>query len=181
VSLLLSNASNFAVAQQDDLHFYEKTVKPLAGLLEEALNRQLFERYGVALRLHPERLEVFQRLEAEKVAALSTMYADGALGTGEYRVQMNLPEELPPDAEPRRTPAPAPQQAVGDAQRDELRAWERFVIKRVKAGRKPARAFETEHVPTALKAAIEGALDAAETPDAVRHVFADAQAWAAYP
>jgi len=55
------------------------------------------------------------------------------------------------------------------------------VIKRVKAGKKPARAFEAEHVPPTLKAAIEGALEAAATPDAVRHIFADAQAWAAYP
>ena len=180
-TVLFSSAANYATALQDDIHYYEKTVKPLAGLLEEALNVRLFEALGYRLRLHPERLEVFQRLEAEKVSALSQAYHDGALGLGEYRLQLNLSEELPDDVAPMRTPAPAPQQAAGDEQRDELRTWERFVIKRVKAGKKPARAFEAEHVPPTLKAAIEGALEAAATPDAVRHIFADAQAWAAYP
>jgi HK97 family phage portal protein len=65
--------------------------------------------------------------------------------------------------------------------RDELRTWERFVVKRLKAGQQSWREFKAEFVPAALKAAIEGGLDAVSTPEGARLVFEDARRWEGYP
>lgn len=62
----------------------------------------------------------------------------------------------------------------------ELKTWQRFATSRMKAG-KAMREFQTEHVPPALKASIEGALESAQTVSDVHHIFADAQRWADYP
>lgn len=65
--------------------------------------------------------------------------------------------------------------------RDELGAWERFVVKRLKGGQQSWREFVTDHVPDTLKAAIEGGLEAVKTADEARLVFQDALAWHQYP
>ena len=44
-SLLFSNASNYATARQDDLHFYDKTILPQARFISEKLNQQLFSKF----------------------------------------------------------------------------------------------------------------------------------------
>jgi hypothetical protein len=62
----------------------------------------------------------------------------------------------------------------------DLLAWERFALKRVKAGR-PLREFESEHIPASMRGAIAGALETAQTIDDVRSVFRQAQNWSQYP
>jgi len=91
-------------------------------------------------------------------------------------------EEAPEDVaeEPvkaRREVQPTKAQMV----RDELRTWERFVVKRIKAGQQSWREFKAEFVPAALKAAIEGGLEAVSTPEGARLVFEDARRWEGYP
>jgi HK97 family phage portal protein len=67
--------------------------------------------------------------------------------------------------------------------RDELEQWQRFVYKRIKAGKsvQSLRDFEAEHIPASLKGAIEGALEAIEGAEDVKSVFSDAIAWQGYP
>lgn len=63
---------------------------------------------------------------------------------------------------------------------DELKTWERFVLKRAKDGRK-RREFESDVIPLPLKAAIEGALDTAGDDVArIGLVFKDAALWEGY-
>jgi hypothetical protein len=53
-SLLFSDAANFATAQQDDLHFYSKTIVPECRFIEAVLNEQVFTPLGLALQVRRE-------------------------------------------------------------------------------------------------------------------------------
>ena len=70
-SLLFSNATNFATAQQDNRHFYEKTIIPLARKIETMFNHY-FIQYGIddALIFNEQQLEVFQTDEAMRSGSL---------------------------------------------------------------------------------------------------------------
>jgi len=70
-SLLFSNAANFAVAQQDDLHFYSKTVVPEALFIQGILNEQLFRQEGLQFEFRPETLDIFQEDEQQRSEALA--------------------------------------------------------------------------------------------------------------
>lgn len=65
--------------------------------------------------------------------------------------------------------------------RDELSAWERFVVKRLKKGQESWREFKAEFIPSGLYGAIEGGLETVSTPEGARLVFADAERWHGYP
>lgn len=76
---------------------------------------------------------------------------------------------------PRRDATPPDEPMKAD-----LRAWERFAVKRVKGG-KDLRPFESEAIPDALKGAIEGQLVSARTVEDVHDIFHDALGWKGYP
>lgn len=199
-SLLFSNAANFATARQDDLHFYDKTIVPLAKLILRSLSRGLFELYGYELRPHPEMLEIYQHLEAEKAEALAMMHDRHVIDTNEFRDAMNyepvdgLSEAESdligwsaaragePEPQPGMVPGAAAQAPAENAQDAimEMRKWRRFIEKRVASG-KAVRDFDTRHIPATLKAAINGALSEAQTPDARKAVFTSAERFASYP
>lgn len=193
-SLLFSSAANYATARQDDLHFYDKTVQPLAKLIFRALSRGIFEPLGYELRAHPERLEIFQHLEAEKAEALAMMHDRHVIDTNEFRDAMaferidGLDEAERDyigwaaarggDEPPMMTPTPS---AAPDAAVLELRAWRRWLEKRIASGKAQAREFETRHIHRSLKAALAGALSEADTPEARRAIFASAERFIQYP
>jgi HK97 family phage portal protein len=89
-SLLFSSASTFATARQDDLHFYDKTVIPQARRIEAALNAQLFAAYGLRLRFRPDRLEMYQELEAQKADKLATLVHSDILSVAEARALLSV-------------------------------------------------------------------------------------------
>jgi len=89
-SLLFSSAANYATARQDDLHFYDKTILPQARRIESALNAQVFAPLGVRLRFAPERLELYQELEAQKADKLAALVNAGILTREEARVELGL-------------------------------------------------------------------------------------------
>lgn len=93
-SLLYANAANYATAQQDALNFYNQTVLPHCGLIEEALNAQWLARIGLRLEFHPERLEVYQRAEQEKAQALQSLVGQPILTVDEARAALGY-EPLP--------------------------------------------------------------------------------------
>jgi len=97
--------------------------------------------------------------------------------------QPALPSGEKPDDEeqkPEEEKSPKDVTPPDEPMKSELKAWERFAVKRVKDG-KALREFESDDIPDALKGAIEGALVAAKTADDVRGIFRDALTWKAYP
>lgn len=73
-SLLFSNATNYATAQQDNRHFYEKTILPLARKIESMFNTY-FENHKLQPRLffNEQQLEVFQSDEAMRSGSLKNL------------------------------------------------------------------------------------------------------------
>lgn len=74
-SVLFSNASNRATAEQDDKHLYTKTIVPDCRFIEEVLNKQLFEDYGYRIKFDENRLDLFQEDENERAQSLTQLVA----------------------------------------------------------------------------------------------------------
>ena len=73
LSLLFSDAANFATAQQDDMHFYSKTIVPECTFIAGVLNEQLLMPLGYRLAFTPENLDVFQEDENARAASLGQL------------------------------------------------------------------------------------------------------------
>lgn len=96
-SLLFSDAANFATAQQDDLHFYDKTIVPEAELIQDSWNGQYFEPLGYRLRFLPDTLDIFQEDENERSLAYKN-YLDSGMRPSVAAVLLGL--ELPQGVTP---------------------------------------------------------------------------------
>lgn len=207
-TLLFSNAANYATAQQDDLHFYDKTIVPEARRIEQALNKQVFGPLGWRLRLKPERMEVYQQREAEKADKLAVLFDRDVLTREEAREAMGYPPEpergkfksdtraenaimiaaarpvvppIQPVAQAQAQAPVQPQKAV-DAVADALAKWERKALARVAEGKPDkAAAFESDAIPVTLKAWLAGALDGVTDGAGVKAAFAAAGEWRDYP
>ena len=62
-------------------------------------------------------------------------------------------------------------EAATDQMTKALGQWERKALKRFKEGRAAACAFESRDIPDSIKTAVLGALEGAQTQDAVRQAF----------
>lgn len=208
-TLLFSNAANYATAQQDDLHFYDKTVKPKAIRLQNALNKQVYEKMGYYLKFHPERMEIYQQQEEQKSASVVSLYQAGIMTLDEVREHMNL-APLPPKAEPVPTDSgqqpdsnrtdtaqPADNTPTNDAPQAkathvhtheenavtvDLEKWQTVALKRLKEN-KIAKALEFTSVAIrpSMMEAIKGSLETVTDANEIKRVFAHALEWAAYP
>jgi HK97 family phage portal protein len=200
-TILFSNAANFATAQQDDLHFYDKTIIPEARRIERALNRQVFGPLGWRLTFKPERLEMYQAIEAEKGYKLSNLYQNGIVTVEEVRQQLGMSDRpsvgelLDPVLVFQRNSGsqsagqggairslPPGQSAEQKAVADELARWERKALKRIEEGKpEKAREFESAALPWAVKAWVTSALEEARTAEDVKLAFAGVNIWEGYP
>lgn len=200
-SIMFSNAANFATAYQDDLHFYDKTIIPDGEALEEVLNDGIFHPLGYHLRFHPERMELYQRIETDKADSLRAL-VDGKIWTKrEARQATNMPD-LPADddpqydefaekPEPEAQPIPPQFQqgngTIDEAEMDdefeqEMKRWQAVALTRFKENKfAKALEFKSDVIPATLQSAVKGALEAVKHTDEIRAVFADMAVWKAYP
>lgn len=74
-SVLFSNASNRATAEQDDKHLYTKTIVPECRFIESVLNTQLFEDAGLRFKFDENSLDLFQTDENERAQSLTQLVA----------------------------------------------------------------------------------------------------------
>ncbi len=136
VSLMMSNAANYATAELDHINFYVFTVVPESKFLMRELNRQLFSMLGYKFCFHPERLEVIQRYELDKAAKVVQVVGGPVLTQDEGRAllgyeplgSMDLVETTPKEDEP--------QQLTEGDMGDEQKSIEAIVL-RVLEERKP--------------------------------------------
>ena len=207
-SILFSDAANFATAQQDDLHLYDKTVIPDSITLEAILNEYIFHPLGVHLKYHPERMEIYQKIETDKAQSLNTLVTGKIWTVQEARVATKKPKEPAPDDpqydEFTKAPEQKQQEAIQMAQQTAptpptdttnadnpppdnavtkaLKQWQTKALNRWNEGHlSKALAFDSEDIPKTLKNAIVGGLEACKSKDAIRTVFNDALLWAEYP
>ncbi len=198
-TLLFSNAANYATALQDDLHFYDKTIRPDGTRFEHVFNEKLFHPLGLHFAFHWERMEIYQLQKSQQVQALVSFVSADILDKNEVREELGY--------EPRQAAAPAAvttdsneSQPPTDSAaiepvvkshthvRDEtplvtdLTRWQKVAVSRLREG-KPAKAleFESAAIRPSLMASIKGALETVKNAADVKHIFADAIEWAAYP
>jgi len=207
-SIMFSNASNRATAEQDDLHFYSKTIIPECSLIEEVLNDQVLAPLGLSLKFTPNNLDVFQEDENARAASINELIIaldkpeEFLLAADILGYDLNLDTRLaienmikeknahreaaPPNteqAEPvqeEQQPEPAPKpEPKPDLRTIDLDKWRTKAVKRIKAKRPMEFSFITEHIDPVTHAAITGALEGCETEDDVKSVFSDM--WIGYP
>ena len=192
-SLLFSNAANFATAQQDDKHFYSKTIIPECELIAEVLNEQVFTPLGLHFEFHPETLDAFQSDTSEQATALSQFTTAGIplllamdlVGielTDEQRAEL---EKAQADKEARaeemaaqlgagngKPPVPGEdgEQPETPAQAD-TRKWMTKAVKAVKRGESAAVPFDSDDIPGAEQERIRAALATCTTAEEVKAVF----------
>jgi HK97 family phage portal protein len=168
-SILFSEASNFATAQQDEWNLWTLALKPEAEMIEDGFNEQLFGPLGLRLKFQFQRLEVFQRREDQKAYEDLALVMGGVMTPKELRDRLDLEELDDPDINKLRKPMSiAPDGSVprtnGGMQRDlskqlgvtrqsqgarpgegkalELAQWERKALKALKAGQPANVVFE---------------------------------------
>ncbi len=97
LSLIMSNAANYATARQDIINFYDTTVAPFyREVIAPQLNAKLFSQAGFNLLPVKSRLESFQRQESEKSYAMLPIYSAGIISANEFREEFNM-DPLPAD------------------------------------------------------------------------------------
>ena len=111
-SLLFPDAANFATAQQDDRHFYQKTIIPACMTIANVINQQLLESFGCVFEFRPEGLDAMQEDEGNRASAFAAYVSAGLKPS---LVAQLLGLELPKgvkyqDLDPKEPPPPAPGQ-----------------------------------------------------------------------
>jgi HK97 family phage portal protein len=207
-SILFSDAANFAVAKEDNLHFYDKTIVPECEFIQDVLNEQVFDPMGLRWEFRPETLDIMQEDEKERAMALGYLYNAEVPLDMAFRIlgfelsdedwkrieeQVEKKEEradqmveqlgsnngggvaFQPE-DPKDKPDPFVEKSLGA----DLEQWKDKAIGYMKRG-KPGkgRKYESENIPPALAGAIAGALEEAETEEAITAVFEDI--WMGYP
>lgn len=206
-SVLFSNASNRATAEQDDLHLYTKTILPECHFIEAVLNEQVFKPMGYMFKFMPQSMELFQKSETERAESL-TKLIEALQSPEEFLLASSiLGYDITPDilakieasiaekkaekermAEVMAQPAaPAP---VREEEREEpppppnarsldLEKWRTKAVRRLKRGDSPACQFASDHIDPVTSSAIYAQLEGAKSENDVKAVFADV--FAGYP
>lgn len=180
-SVLFSNAANYAVSQEDNLHFYSKTIVPEAQFIAGVLNTQVFQPLGLTFRFAPETLDVFQEDENQRATALVNLTSAGVpLGMALQILGFELPE---PYTYNDLNASTVVEDSATDsaAMRADLQRWQRKALSRHKQQRKLPTDFVSAAIPAARRAAIGGALESAQDADDIRSVFRDVLNWVGYP
>ena len=190
---MLEDAANYATAREHRLSFWNDTIRPRVAVLEEKINEFASE-LGLVVHFDLDALDVFQEDENRRAAAFRLYTSAGVQpGLAMQMLGLELPEGWeydPATGEPRRVrtgEAGQTGKAAADW-RDDLRRWERKALRRAKAGKSPAAAFQSDLIPPALHAAISGALEGVKSQAAIKAVFRAAaerpshvHTWGGYP
>lgn len=181
-SVVFSDASTFATAQVDDLHFYTKTILPEADLVEAQLNERLFEPLGLRLEFRPDLLEIFQAQEADKTDSAVLLFDRGAIDEDELRAaagygpRKGAEEQGGGGAEETGEETDLDEVDMEEERKGlvlgELGQWERKVLKRWPKVRPYTVPFEPEVLNVFEVATVRRALLRANTREEVKAAFA---------
>jgi phage portal protein BeeE len=163
-TLLFSDASTNATAGEDTLHFLQRTIVPECKFIQAEFNDQFWNPAGYSMEFEPESLEAFQEDEAKRSVSLKNLTDAGValdvalavLGydldeeqTERIREEMDKPKPsptvvfgggngaMPPPPE---GGSKKPPTVVSRDKLSELRAWEKFEVRRL--GKARSREFE---------------------------------------
>ena len=192
-TLLFSDAANYATAEQDDFHFYDKTIVPECEFIQWILNEQVFKPLGLRLEFKPETLDVFQKDEKERSESLGflvqggfpvdlaarilgfeltdkewirlTKIAEAKEKQAENMANMALAAGGQPDR-----PVDSPPNNQGNMRAD-LGKWKTKATKRMKGGKSPVVDFDSEYIPDYIVTTITEQLGTAKNAEDVTAIF----------
>lgn len=159
ISILMSDAANYATALEDHVKFYTETAIPITERMIEVWNERVFEPQGLTIEAEPEQLEIMQQYELQKAQTLSALVGGPIMTRAEARALLGYedePEEVE-NAAPESTTEPT---TTDEAQEDEAIEMEgkRITAERDKLKRK-ARKCLREGKPLRFESDIIGAAD----------------------
>lgn len=196
LSMMLSNAANYATAQSDRMTWYETGVfVSLYQCVQDTLTDQLFARYGWRMEYRPQEMDAFKQDESGDASAVATLAGAIANSPEAALVAMDIlgyelteeqeqeiEEMTEPEPEPEPTPAPPMMEGEPPAVDEELdaeeeamsaalRKWERFEIANFGKGKQ----FEPQRagvqIPERLQYNIRAELGAVKSADEIPAVF----------
>lgn len=194
-SLVMSNASNFATAQQDARNFYIQTMIPEFLLVSGIVNEQLLEAEGYRIVLDAHKITELQEDEEERAASfvqivngLAVARNNGinpvpifnALGmTVDTESQeeplflpLSLPAEQPPAEVVNVTPEEMPALPPPTDDTVDMRNWRRKATKALERGKSPAVKFNSNTIDARKQEAIAELLEKASTREEIDAAFA---------
>lgn len=198
-SMVFSNASNFATAQQDEQNFYNSTILPECDIISEALNEQLFEGLDLQFQFQPEKMDLFQEDEQNRASSLKA-YVDAGmkLSVAAAILGVELPNEMeyadldsepvaaqvqptqlqngnnqPPDQQ-NNDQQPVTAAQVKALRKADLEKWQRKAQKRVDSGKSANCDFESDWLSDLEVQLIKSKLDVIYSKSALNVVFEQA-------
>jgi len=183
-SAVIGGSANFATAEVEDINFYNKIMIPEANLIFQKPNKTFFKSQGLRLVARPDLLEVFQRQESRKVLDATRLFDRGAITADELRQAAGYQPSTAQEKQEALTGLVDLAQAtetqtgaLGEAERtrekeQEVRRWERKVLKRFPDVPPYAIPFAPEHLTSQEAIAIRQALLTAGTAEEVKAAFA---------
>lgn len=196
MSVIFSDAANFATAAMDDWHIYDKTLVPFVRtILAPQLNKQLLEPNGYVWRVEEQRLEVYQQYRIEMAMKLFPARQAGDITQDEFREALGYAPltNVDDDWVARQREAEArlqsqedsitltPKQTDSKSVDDELATWERMARKRYREGN-PTKAldFASDVLDAEAMDVVGNMLVKCDDAEQLAQVFADAKAWLAH-
>lgn len=198
LSLLMSNAANYATAQQDTFNFYDMTIEPEVKMISQALNEQLFEALGYMITPHKDRMQAYQEAEGKRVVEkLGPLLDRQVITINEAREELGMTpleaSDLPDMSEDENPPPNAPENDDADETTEDdetaankalvaLAQWQSKAEKRVgHANYDKALLFDSADIPLFARAFVESELPDCKSADDVRMLFSGAREWVSYP
>ena len=155
---MISDAANYATAKEHRMSFWQDTIRPRGNKIATTINRQLLDAFGLRLEFGFDELDIFQEDEERRSQAYWNYTQAGMKPSVAAQILgIDLPtgmEYSELDAEIANVNPEIDPMEEGRGRKNitsELKRWERFVLKRVKEGKKPQREFYAE-LPAALLA-----------------------------
>lgn len=140
LSLLLSDAANYATALGDHVRFYTETVLPLADRIFEIWNERVYEPQGLTIESDPSQLEIMQSYQLEQAAAVMALVGKPILTLNEGREMLgyepmegdetDTPETQTDEAQPDEADATTSETDEEMSERDDAIETERGRLKR---------------------------------------------------
>jgi HK97 family phage portal protein len=192
MTLLFPSAANYATSQQDDIHFYNKTIVPLLRVVEGMLNPYFLNKgLNYQLEFREQEMDIFQEDESSRSDSLRNLTATGIplviameiLGydltdeqwsavraVEEKEDELPMISEVPPmeeDNEIITVRSFKPVESIAT----HLDMWQRKAKKAYKKHGNASIEFESDLIPSTLSAAIKGHLDEVTDHDDISDVF----------